>query len=275
MQAGLQDAQRVVQRMAECRTVFDLQLVVEETAGALGADYVLMIHHADFTSSPKGLVRLGTFPGIFLRSSRQAGAGLDDPIMDACHRAHEGFFWDEVDRYIRVTDRHRDRMAAVAAMGLADGYVVPIRVAGEPLGSCHFACGPEHRIPRENGAALQLIAMFGFEAARRLVKAEGLVGEHAPVLTGRQRECLILSARGKSDSIIAQLLQLSPRTVNNYVEAAKRRFGVATRAQLIVSALYASEITFSDILPRNPADTAPVAESSASAASAPAGSPPA
>jgi DNA-binding CsgD family transcriptional regulator len=69
-----------------------------------------------------------------------------------------------------------------------------------------------------------------------------------PQLTPRQRECLILSARGKSDAVIGQLLGLSPRTVNAYMEEAKRRYGVATRGQLMANALYSSEITFQDIV---------------------------
>jgi LuxR family quorum-sensing system transcriptional regulator CciR len=71
-------------------------------------------------------------------------------------------------------------------------------------------------------------------------------------LTDRQRECIILSARGKSDSVIAQLLGLRPKTVNAYMESAKKRYGVATRNQLIVRALYASEITFLDIVEPSP-----------------------
>jgi LuxR family quorum-sensing system transcriptional regulator CciR len=103
-------------------------------------------------------------------------------------------------------------------------------------------------LPRENSAALQTVATFGFEAARRLSRQTEAAWTRPPPLTERQRECLILSARGKSDTVIGQLLDLSPRTVNCYMEEAKRRYGVATRAQLIAGALYASEISFHEIV---------------------------
>jgi LuxR family quorum-sensing system transcriptional regulator CciR len=156
---------------------------------------------------------------------------------------------------IELTPRHVERAAAVYETGLGDGFVVPAHIPGEHLGSCHFAVESGKVLPRENSAALQTIATFGFEAARRLSKERDHVDSRPAPLTARQRECLILSARGKSDNVIGQLLALSPKSVNAYMEAAKRKYGVATRSQLIVSALYSSEISFNDIadLPKHAA----------------------
>jgi LuxR family quorum-sensing system transcriptional regulator CciR len=226
----------------------ELDLLMSGTAREFGADYFLMIHHADFSRSSSGLVRIGNYPSEFVTISRQDGTPLHDPIMEACERTLTGFFWSEVGSVIALSDKHRQRAEAVARVGLGDGFVVPTHVPGEPLGSCHFATRSGRCVPRENSAALQAIAAFGFEAARRVARTTGDPPLATVPLTERQRECLILSARGKSDSVIAQLLGLSPKTVNAYVEAAKRRYGVATRGQLIVRALYASEISFHDVM---------------------------
>lgn len=233
----------------------DLRLMMSEVTRTFGADYFLMIHHADFSRGAHGLVRLGNYPLEFMAISHQDGQALNDPVMDACEKTLTGFFWSEVGAVMPLSDKHRQRAEAVARTGLGDGFVVPTHVPGEHLGSCHFACETGRLVPRDHSAALQTVATFGFEAARRLV------GEHQPLvmaapLTDRQRECIILAARGKSDSVIAQLLELSPKTVNAYIEAAKKRYGVATRGQLIVRALYASDITFLDTLglPAPPAD---------------------
>lgn len=69
-----------------------------------------------------------------------------------------------------------------------------------------------------------------------------------PLLTDRQRDCVLLVARGKSDSVIAQLLNISPATVNEHIECAKRRYSVATRTQLIVRVLFRGEIWFADVM---------------------------
>ena len=226
----------------------DLQALMTETARAFGADYFLMIHHADFSKEPAGLVRVGNYPEEFVQISRQDGRPLDDPIMEACEKSLTGFFWSDVGAIVPLTEKHRRRSEQVSKTGLADGFVVPTHVPGEHLGSCHFATASGRQLRREDSAALQTVATYGFEAARRLVGQGRLPPRAVAALTERQRECIILSAKGKSDNVIGQLLGLSPKTVNSYMENAKRRYGVATRNQLIVQALYASDITFQDIV---------------------------
>lgn len=254
MSTHLERVQRFSSDAARCSEASDLQALIGETALELGAEYFLMIHHADFSRGAEGLVRLGNYPWEFMRISRQDGKPLDDPIMEACEKTLTGFFWSEVGSLVALSERHHRRMEAVGQTGLADGFVVPTHLPGEHMGSCHFAAARGSAIPRGSAPALHLLAIFGFEAARRLVKDPAGRLESVPSLSDRQRECLILSARGKSDSVIGQLLGLSPKTVNNYVEAAKRRYGVATRTQLIVRALYDSEITFTDIVDASPPD---------------------
>ena len=247
------DAAMAVSSLAE------LHLLMDRTSREFGVDRFLLIHHADFSDGGKGLVRLGNYPLEFLRISRQDGRTLNDPVMEACERTLTGFFWSDLDKVISLTDMHRERAEAVARTGLGDGLVVPAHIPGEHLGSTHFACTSGRFVPREHAAALQVIATFGVEAARRLVAQQPRVRLASPVLTERQRQCLVLSAKGKSDSVIGQLLDLSPKTVNAYIESAKRRDGVATRNQLIVRALYASEITFLDIVEPGRAGTASAA----------------
>lgn len=241
VQAFAEDAHQVA-------SLADLDLMMRGAAHDFGADYYLMIHHTDYTRPTFGLVRLGNYPEEFIQISRQDGQPLDDPIMEACEKTLTGFFWDGVGDVVPLSERHARRMEAVVEIGLGDGYVVPAHIPGEHLGSCHFAVERRKFLPRENSAALHGIAVFGFEAARRLSRKRDQIWFRPPSLTPRQRECVILSARGKSDAVIGQLLNLSPRTINAYMEEAKRRYGVATRGQLVVNALYASEITFQDIV---------------------------
>lgn len=248
MHSQLQRVQAFAEAAFTVASMPQLHTLMADVSREFGADYFLMIHHANFAAGGgRGLIWVGNYPHEFIKISSQRGKPLDDPILEACEKTLTGFFWSDLESIITLSDKHKRRRAAVERTGLGDGYVVPTHIPGEHLGSCHFATERGKRVPRENSAALQTIASFGFEAARRLVSVrDALIGERTP-LTDRQRECLILSARGKSDSVIGQLLGLSPKTVNMYIESAKKRYGVATRAQLIVSALYASEITFLDI----------------------------
>jgi DNA-binding CsgD family transcriptional regulator len=73
-------------------------------------------------------------------------------------------------------------------------------------------------------------------------------------LSPRERECLELVARGKSDWAIGRILRISQHTVHRHIESAKRRLGVSTRIQAIVYALYDRQISLVE-LARSPPRT--------------------
>jgi DNA-binding CsgD family transcriptional regulator len=65
----------------------------------------------------------------------------------------------------------------------------------------------------------------------------GIADPVIPKLSERERECLQWIAAGKTDSEIGSILDLSEKTVNEYVVRAKAKCGVSTRAQAIVMAV--------------------------------------
>jgi LuxR family quorum-sensing system transcriptional regulator CciR len=78
--------------------------------------------------------------------------------------------------------------------------------------------------------------------------AKPAIEESHQRLSPRQLDCVILAGRGKSDRDVGQLLGISGQTVHQHMEEAKRRYHVATRQQLIVRALFDSQITFADLI---------------------------
>ena len=75
-------------------------------------------------------------------------------------------------------------------------------------------------------------------------------GTGEPQLTPRQLQCLVLVAQGRSDRQIGKTLRISEQTVHKHVEAAKKRYRVRTRIQLVVRALVARRITMAQIMKR-------------------------
>jgi DNA-binding CsgD family transcriptional regulator len=63
-------------------------------------------------------------------------------------------------------------------------------------------------------------------------------------LTPREAQVLEWIATGKSDWQIGQILDISNKTVNYHAENLKRKFGVATRIQVVVAALRDGHISF-------------------------------
>jgi LuxR family quorum-sensing system transcriptional regulator CciR len=227
----------------------ELKGLIGEAAEALGFDHYAMVHHVRF-GVPSKHVRLTNYPLEWLAYVREQER-LHDPVLRAAERASSGFKWEALPRLVTLTKQEEEYMRRAERHGISKGYTVPNHVPGETFGSCHFVVRAEHEFRDDWVPAAQALGNFAFEAARRLLAERGESSEAwiqpAP-LSDRQRECLLFVARGKSDSIIAQLLDIKPRTVNEHIEAAKRRYSVATRSQLLVRALFRSEICFSEVL---------------------------
>jgi LuxR family quorum-sensing system transcriptional regulator CciR len=228
-------------------TLDDLHDAVGEIARWLGFDWFAIVNHVDFGRVVPS-VRLTNYPVEMVALLRENGL-MRDPVLRASERSSIGFSWDQLKTIAPVREGDDAYMAACARLGMTMGFTVPNNVPGEVLGSAHFAVRDASKLPRAHFAAAQSVGAFGFEAARRLVAEHEAEPMPEPVpLSQRQRDCLVQVARGKSDGVIAELLGLRPRTVNEYVEAAKRRYVVATRQQLVVKALFRSEISFSEVL---------------------------
>lgn len=226
----------------------DLRDLLNDVVPSFGVPYFLMTHHVDFGRPAPGTVQISNYPGEFVAIQREKGGWRDDAVLLACEKTAAGFFWSDVGEIIALTAHHRARFEESERFGLADGFVVPNHIPGEYSGSVHFNVDRRQSFPRHMSAALQSLATYGFEIARQLARDSGATPVvHAP-LTTRQIDCLLLSARGKSDTDIAQLLGLSRATVNEHIEGAKRRYCVATRQQAIILALFSSQFTFADVL---------------------------
>lgn len=228
----------------------DLRQLIEHCSKELGFDYFAIVHHIRFGHPSRDKIRLSNYPVEWLAKLRE-DESFQEPVLKAAERTSTGFLWSRLEEIVPLTERQRSYMKRAVRYGLAEGYTVPNHVPGETFGSCHFAVSRHTSLPEDALPATQALGCFAFEAARRLIEIRSEPSENyvlpAP-LTERQRDCVLFAARGKSDSVIGQLLNIRPTTVNEHIEAAKRRYSVATRTQLIVRALFKSEICFAEVI---------------------------
>jgi DNA-binding CsgD family transcriptional regulator len=80
------------------------------------------------------------------------------------------------------------------------------------------------------GAALGEVCMYWSDT-------DGPLASTSPSITRRESEVLHWISAGKSDWEIGMILNISPKTVNYHVEKAKKRFGVTTRIQAVMTAM--------------------------------------
>ncbi len=240
------DVQAFVRAVREAPTLTDVGLVLKDATRSFRFDHFALAQRLSATRL--GTLRLSDFPDHWVEQLAQQGRLADDPVLLACERQVTPFAWSNLPALIPLNGRHQAYMAAARAAGLANGYTVPIHVPGQASGLVSFVVADRDELPGDALPAAQYLACFAFEAARRLQLA-GHHGETDQVrLTQRQLDCLVLAARGKSNWVAGQLLGLSEGTVHKYLEAAKRRYNVSSRTELVVRALYDGQISFADVM---------------------------
>jgi DNA-binding CsgD family transcriptional regulator len=125
---------------------------------------------------------------------------------------------------------------------LAGGKAGPFALA-PPAPAIEVAISVEADV----AAARHLVVLGGTSAVSgaAIEVPDGPVGDRLRVITSppgraptvREREILALLAEGSTDTQIAEMLGLSPATVQTHVRNAKAKLGARTRAQAVVIAL--------------------------------------
>jgi LuxR family quorum-sensing system transcriptional regulator CciR len=248
--SAFEDVEQFVQASKRVTEMTELGELLTAAVEGFGFNHVALVHHVNLSepAAAQQALQYINYPDGWRALMRARGYLGDDPVLAAVQKSAAGFLWSDVPKMIPLNARQMEILHAAATCGMGDGFTVPVNVPGEFLGSCSFATQIGKDVRHEWLPATQYVACFAFEAARRIRLAEAERAQDRPRLTQRQFDCIVLAAQGKSDWHIAQLLGISPDTVHQHIEMAKRRYQVASRTQLVVRALFDSQITFADVL---------------------------
>lgn len=246
--SGFALADAFVAQARGAATMAALGGLMEDVSREMGFRHYAIIHHADLREDRPGLINLQNYPAIWADQFVQQRLYIEDPIVHACLRADSGFCWSEISRFIRMNPRYRAILERAASEGLADGITVPTCVLGECTGSCTLAAPRSPRVLERYLGVAQIVGVFGFQAARRLVSGGSVSLPARPRLHPRQRDCVALVGLGKSNWEIGTILGLSPVTVGHYLTDARSRYDVTTRTQLVVCAILNGEVSLAELV---------------------------
>lgn len=229
-------------------TADDLDHLMRRVVVDLGFQYYALTHHVDVRSTTDA-IRLHNYPERWAEHYDRLALGVSDPVHRASHRTSIGFLWSRIPALVPLTNGDRRILADGAAQGIGDGFTVPAHVPGERRGSCSFANERGRPLDPATLALAQLVGNFAFEAARQVWGVRGPL-DAMPVLTDRQRDCILWSARGKGDWEISRILGVTQETVAMHVKQARRRYDVGKRSLVAIQALFDGTLSFDDILRR-------------------------
>lgn len=245
--------QHFIDAAARSRDPTQLRGLLDDVTGRLGFDYFALVHHVDLRiQAPADAIAIWTYPSAWVEEYLTRRLATIDPVHLASHRTNVGFSWDKVSRLIAITPAHDRVREQTRRAGISDGFTVPANIPGEANGSCSFAVASGHDLPTGSLPAAQLVGAYAFHAARRIVQRRTRTDPPRPKLSPRQTECLVLMGRGLTDREAARLLGIGEDTVTEYLDDARRRYGVGRRVPLILRALFDGQIALSDVLQAPP-----------------------
>lgn len=247
MSGAIAVAQVFAKNACSFETKDDLAANLEACTRELGFRYYAMLHHTDLRKAGRALIHIDNYPAVWSENFIHSRLFLDDPIFHASLTTNIGFSWDSVPKLIRLRPKQSRILESARKIGLGSGFTVPANIPGEAHGSCSFASAAGRVFPYECLLAAQLVGSFAFQAARRIFCGRFPMPLQAVGLTSRQRDCLELVAQGKTDWEIGTILGLKEDSVTKVVGAARRRYDVANRTELVVAALFDGQISFNEI----------------------------
>lgn len=247
--SSFDDVQIFVREANKVRTIPGLESLMESIVPELGFEYFALGHHVNIATG--NLIQIIHYPPSWAEMVVERHYITEDPILLASQSSAAGFKWSEIAKLIKLTARQKQILEEAKINGMGDGFTVPMHIPGECAGSCNFGGAPGKPLNESILPTAQFVGSFAFEAARRLANRHGTAERcqsDKPTLSTRQLDCLVLVGRGKTEAEAARLLGIQRDTVHKHIDNAKLKYGVSSRDQLIIRALFDNQLSFHDLL---------------------------
>ncbi len=163
-----------------------------------------------------------------------------DPMPELGLRLFRAFRWSEVATLTTLTDEQARFMAGLMAMEGGDGVAVPTFGPGGRAG--FVAVGGAETAEARNAPDVALLRAAGQMSYLRYCELITPHQEGGKPLSQRELDVLYWMAQGKSNSVIAELLDLSAGTVDAYVRRIFAKLGVNDRTSAVSSAVARGDI---------------------------------
>lgn len=186
------------------------------------------------------LVAHDGFPSEWVCGYLEQRLILVDPIPEFAQISTQPFLWSDVPRLMKLSHEQKMYFEMMKKAKLGDGLALQVFGPGFRNGYVGLGFG-EHGTPPANRsqiAELQIAAQMGHA---RYCELTPLVQGQVE-LTAREREALNWVARGKSNSVIADIMGVSRHTVDTMLRRIYDKLNVTDRTSAAITGLGAGLI---------------------------------
>jgi LuxR family transcriptional regulator/LuxR family quorum-sensing system transcriptional regulator CciR len=235
---------RVLQDIAACATpreIWHTALDHFHACGILRVSYHLYAPPGFGHDSGLALAADG-FPDTWVQAYTEERLYLIDPIPALAKARSTPFLWSDADTLGDLGPAARRYLDRLTAQGLGDGLAVQVFGPGGRDGYVGLGFGgpPPRTLDAAAMRAHQLVAQAGHLRYCDLAPVPAAETGLSP----RETEVLGWIARGKSNAVIAELMGISPHTVDTHVRGLFDKLGVADRVTAALRGVGAALLQF-------------------------------
>jgi DNA-binding CsgD family transcriptional regulator len=167
---------------------------------------------------------------------------LQSPISHVCRFEHLPFYWTcEGDWSVpsRLEPVQHKTLDHLASLGISGGITVPTHLPEGRIGSVNWlGYDQDHDFAKTLQTFQQSLALIGLYFMEVVRRAGGPMEPKTGFiyLTEREIECLTWAARGKTDTEIGQILDVSHTTARFHIANAAKKLDAVTRTQAVAKA---------------------------------------
>lgn len=161
---------------------------------------------------------------------------LIDPVVTEAKRRMEMFSWTADDWPARGTSELRRFRDQAIEHGIRSGVTIPVEGSFGSTMMLTFASSEkkaDRSILQDGQKAIQAVIAIHYRL--KIIAAATIVAPKR-LLSPREAMCVMWAAKGKSAPETAMLTGINPRTVQHYLDSARRKLEAATVAQLVAIA---------------------------------------
>lgn len=216
----------------------ELILSFKQALSHFGFDNFCCVSFLEFDSTDPKTIEIAMLPQEWVDRYLRKEYHKSDAIVENMFTNLTPVKWSSIQS---VTKKQFQILNEAADFGLVNGMSMPIFVPGISPTSFSIS-GDNNDINDEIFPLLYVISIYFHEAVLRIRSLRKNSKNEDPNLTPREKECLHWVAAGKSDGVIADILNISSNTVHYHIENAKKKFDLPTRVQTVVKAIFTGKI---------------------------------
>ncbi len=211
----------------------------------LGFDAFIYALRIPTCFSEARVIVINGYPAPWIDRYWEHGYHASDPVIAHCKQCITPVKWHDL-----MIDKHslsEQVMAEAAELGLKAGISMPVHSPHGVLGVLSFAINSNN--PTVNNKltqyALPYLPLLAGSIHEAVLRVSNLTNKDSKLLlTAREVECIRWAAAGKTSGEIAQLLNLSERTINFHLNNTMIKLEVNSRQHAAVKAALQGLIDF-------------------------------